>query len=71
VGDLEEEEGAGAAPPPIKSLTSLFTSSLSFAKGSGAAFGICQSKKCMDWNSQNLILFIATLRFHDLLGHEN
>lgn len=40
VGDLEEE--AGAAPPPIKSLTSLFTSSLSFAKGSGAAFGICQ-----------------------------
>ena len=39
VGDFEDED-AGAVPPPIKSLTSLFTSSLSFAKGSGAAFGI-------------------------------
>ena len=46
VGDLEEE--AGAAPPPIKSLTSLFTSSLSFAKGSGAAFGICWIKSIIE-----------------------
>ena len=37
-GDFEEE--AGALPPPIRSLTSLLTSSLSFARGSGAAFGI-------------------------------
>ena len=37
-GDFDEE--AGAVPPPIRSLTSLLTSSLSFARGSGAAFGI-------------------------------
>ena len=66
VGDLEEEE-AGAAPPPIKSLTSLLTSSLSFAKGSGAAFGICQTQKKYRLKFTN---HMATLRLHDLSDHE-
>ena len=38
-GDVEEE-APGLAPPPIRSLTSLLTSSLSFARGSAAALGI-------------------------------